>query len=260
MKRTDKPAKNINILGSVVDLVDFDMIRETLDRWVQANGQRCRMMVVTGFHGLSQAHRDPNFHRILKGADLWVPDGIAPVLVARMRGHKEAWRTPGMDVMKNFLSLANEKGYSSFFYGDTEDTLARLRQNLERDYPNHRIAGTYSPPFRPLSEDEDKEIVQMINDARPDVVWVGLGLPKQEIWVHEHKGQLNAKAAIGVGAAFGFLAGKVKRCPDWLGNRGLEWIYRFVLEPRKLWRRDLIDGPRFLWHVGLELMGLRKYG
>ncbi len=251
--------RKVEILGSRVDLVSLEELRDTLDTWMRAGDRRCRMMAVTGFHGLWEAHRRPEFARILRSADLWAPDGIAPILVARMKGQKDARRTPGMDVMKTFFALANEQGYSSFFYGDTEDTLARLRASVERQYPGHRVAGTYSPPFRALSEAEDRKIVGMINDTRPDVVWVGLGLPKQDIWVHEHKNRLNAKAAIGVGAAFGFLAGKVKRCPDWLGNCGLEWAYRFAMEPRKLWRRDLIDGPRFLWHVGLELTGFKKY-
>jgi N-acetylglucosaminyldiphosphoundecaprenol N-acetyl-beta-D-mannosaminyltransferase len=254
-----RPSRNLHILGSRVDLVTLGEIRDRLDGWIRADDRRCRMMAVTGFHGLWEAHRNPAFGRILRSADLWVPDGIAPIAVARIKGFSAARRTPGMDVMRTFLDLANEKGYSSYFYGDTDDTLTRLRANLERDYPNHRVAGTFSPPFRPLTPEEDREIVEMINAARPDVVWVGLGLPKQDIWVHEHRDRLDARAAIGVGAAFGFLAGKVKRCPDWLGNRGLEWAYRFAMEPRKLWRRDLLDGPRFLWHVGLELAGLRKY-
>lgn len=251
--------QKLKMLGSEVDLVNMDQIRQTMDEWIQNRSGRCRQMVVTGFHGLWEAYQRPEFRRILNGADLWVPDGIAPVWVARLKGKRNVTRTPGMEVLKDFLALANERGYRSFFYGDTEDTLQRLTVNLERDYPGHKVVGTYSPPFRALTPEEDEAIVQMINDARPDVVWVGLGLPKQDIWVHAHKARLNAAFAVGVGAAFGFMAGKVRRCPDWLGNHGLEWAYRFAMEPRKLWRRDLLDGPRFLWHVGLELAGLRRY-
>jgi len=251
--------KSVRVLGSDVQLVDLACIRRTLDAWVRSEDGVCRQMIVTGFHGLYRAHWDPVYRRIARGADLWVPDGIAPVALARLKGMRGVVRTPGQDIVRTFLRLAEEKGYSSYFYGDREEVLQKMRLKVEREYPRHRVAGTYSPPFRPLTEEEDREIVERINAARPDIVWVGLGMPKQDIWAYEHKGRLNAKAVIGVGAVFGFLAGTVRRCPDWIGNRGLEWLYRLCMEPRKLWRRDLIEGPCFLWHVMLEQLGIRKY-
>jgi len=134
-----------------------------------------------------------------------------------------------------------------------------MREKLTRSWPGHRIAGTFSPPFRGLSTQEDQEAVERINEARPDVLWVGLGAPRQDRWIHERLARLRVPVAIGVGAAFGFIAGTVQRCPEWMGSMGLEWAHRFAKEPKKLWRRDLIDGPKFVFHLGMELVGLRDY-
>jgi len=240
-------------------LVRPPAVIEVIERWVGEPGPPCRRVVVTGFHGIWEAHRDPEFKAILNSADLWVPDGIAPVWVARLRGFRGVRRIPGAELMRAFFQRANEKGYRSFFYGDTEETLAALRGKLEAEYPNHRIAGTFSPPFRAISPEEDDAHVAMINAARPDVLWVGLGLPKQDRWIFEHRDRLRVPVAVGVGAAFGFLSGKIKRAPAWSGRCGFEWLWRLAHEPRKLWRRDLLDGPRFVFHVLLELCRIRKY-
>ncbi|MBM4032639.1 MAG: WecB/TagA/CpsF family glycosyltransferase [Planctomycetes bacterium] len=252
-------AAAVKILGSRVDLVDFARAMGTIEGWIAEPDAPCRRVVVTGFHGIWEAHRDPGLRAILNSADLWVPDGIAPVWVARLRGFRGVRRIPGAELMRAFFGRANERGYSSFFYGDTAATLAALRERLEREYPGHKVAGTFSPPFGAVSPEEDAAHVKMINDARPDVLWVGLGLPKQERWIFEHQKRLKVPVAVGVGAAFGFLSGKVRRAPAWVGRCGLEWLWRLAHEPGKLWRRDILDGPRFLAHVLLELCGIRKY-
>jgi N-acetylglucosaminyldiphosphoundecaprenol N-acetyl-beta-D-mannosaminyltransferase len=155
------------------------------------------------------------------------------------------------------LELADRRGYGSYFYGDTDETLFALQQRLGERYPGHRIAGVWSPPFRALSPEEDAADVARINAARPDVLWVGLGLPKQESWIHAHLDRLQVPVVVGVGAAFGFMSGQVSRVPAWIGDAGFEWVWRFVAEPRKLWRRDLIDGPRFVWHGLRESLSYR---
>jgi len=251
----------LHVLGSRIHMIDIPGLVGIMDGWISDNaaGRKCRQIVVTGFHGLWVAHNKPDFRAILNSADLWVPDGIAPVWIAKLKGMKSAVRTPGADSMRAYFELADRKGYRSYFYGDTDHTLAELKKKLEEKYPGHIVAGVYSPPFRKLTPDEDEEIVRMINATRPDVVWIGLGLPKQDIWIYEHKDRLNAPIAVGVGAAFAFHAGTVKRVPEWIGNIGMEWLWRLLREPRKLWRRALIEGPQFVWHVALELTGLRKY-
>jgi N-acetylglucosaminyldiphosphoundecaprenol N-acetyl-beta-D-mannosaminyltransferase len=170
-----------------------------------------------------------------------------------MRGHRDVARAPGTEIMVEFLKRADRMGYSSYFYGDTEPTLAALCDTVARRFPRHRIAGAYSPPFRSLTSSEEVAIIKRINEARPDILWVALGMPKQDIWIHDRLDRLKVPVAIGVGAAFAFVAGTVPRCPEWIGNAGFEWVYRLLKEPSKLWRRDLLDGPQFLFHAGLEL-------
>ena len=245
---------SIQILGSSVHLVSTARTVDHIEHWIRKHDGRCRQVIVTGFHGLLEAHKNPGIRSILNGAELWVPDGIAPIWVARLYGHRNVERAPGAEIMREFFRRANHKGYSSYFYGDTDATLAVLKTTLARDFPGHRVVGAFSPPFRTLSPQEDQKIIDRIKAARPDVLWVGLGMPKQDIWIYERLHRLNVPVAIGVGAAFAFSAGTVQRCPEWIGSMGFEWVYRFLREPKKLWRRDILDGPQFLFRVGLEML------
>lgn len=245
---------SIQILGSRVHLVSVASTVDHIERWIETWDGRCHRVVVTGFHGLWEAHQNPGLRSVLNSAELWAPDGIAPVWVARLRGQRNVDRAPGAEIMREFFHRANQKGYRSYFYGDTDLTLSALRYTLSRDYPGHKVVGAFSPPFRPLTPSEDVAIVEGINAARPDVLWVGLGMPKQDIWIHQRLQRLNVPVAIGVGAAFAFVAGTVPRCPGWIGRTGFEWVYRFLKEPKKLWRRDLLDGPRFLFLLALEMI------
>ncbi len=244
----------VNILGSRVHLLSTQRTVDHIEDWIRLRDGSCRQIVATGFHGLLEASRSEKVHSVLNSAELWVPDGIAPVWIARMRGHSEAVRSPGPEVFAEFLNRANLKGYSSFFYGDTEQTLAALTATVKSKYPGHRVVGAFSPPFRSMTAEEDQAIIDRINDARPDVLWVALGLPKQDVWIHERMSRLKVPVAVGVGAAFAFVAGTVPRCPDWIGRAGFEWVFRLMAEPKKLWRRDFLDGPVFIYRAGLELL------
>lgn len=246
---------SVRILGSSVHLVQIPEVLEIMAHWIEGGGSTCHHVVVTGMHGLIEGHKNEDFKAILNSSDLFVPDGISPIWIARHLGFPLEKRVTGSDLMFEFLKLAEKKGYRSFFYGDTVDTLELLTTRLNERLPGLQIAGTFSPPFHPLTHAEDVDVIRMINDSRSDVLWVGLGLPKQERWIYEHRSKLNVPVAVGVGAAFKFLSGKVKRAPSWIGDHGLEWLWRFIHEPKKLWRRVLIDGPRFLFYVGLELRG-----
>ena len=259
MLNTPANTAAVSVLGSRVHLITVDQTVDQIERWIGDKDGHCRRVVVTGFHGLWEAHKDASYRAMLNSAELWVPDGIAPVWAARVRGYHKVRRAPGTEIMKEFFRRANGRGYSSYFYGDTEATLAKLREKLRDSWPGHRIAGTFSPPFRPLTLQEDQEAIERINGARPDVLWVGLGAPKQDRWIYERLARLRVPVAIGVGAAFAFVSGTVQRCPEWMGSMGLEWVYRLGKEPTKLWRRDLIDGPKFLFHLGMELAGLHKH-
>jgi N-acetylglucosaminyldiphosphoundecaprenol N-acetyl-beta-D-mannosaminyltransferase len=245
----------IEVLGSEFHRVQNPEVLATMERWILREPSKCHFIVNTGFHGLWTAYKDPHFREIVKACDLFSPDGIATVWISRLKKKPIPDRATSAELMRMYFERANVTGYSSFFYGDTRETLDALRENLERDFPGHRVAGIYSPPFRELTTKEDKEIVDRINSSGADVLWVGMGLPKQERWIFEHKARLRVPVAIGVGACFGFFSGRVKRAPQWIGRMGLEWLWRLAMEPKKLWRRDLIDGPRFVWHVLWEFAG-----
>jgi N-acetylglucosaminyldiphosphoundecaprenol N-acetyl-beta-D-mannosaminyltransferase len=252
------PTPRVPILGSQVDLVSVVEVVDRIEGWIAEGSRSCRRIVASGFHGLWKAHQDPAVRQILNTADLWAPDGIAPVWMARLQGHRNVERAPGAEIMREFLRRAHSNGLSSYFYGDSEATLAALRLRIEADFPGHRVAGMYSPPFRALTPEEDQIVIDRINATRPDVLWVALGLPKQDIWIHERLHHLRVPVAVGVGAAFGFLSGAVDRCPDWIGRSGFEWVYRFLKEPRKLWRRDLLEGPRFILSALWEFLKKRR--
>jgi len=249
----------VRILGSRVHMLQIPDVLAIMEHWIQTEPAHCHQMVVTGMHGLIEGHRDQQFRTILNSVDLFVPDGISPVWIARCYGFPLKKRATGGDLMTEFCQLSNQRGYRNFFYGDTEDTLQLLREKLKEKLPNLKIAGTFSPPFRPFTHEEDEEIIKMINESQADVLWVGLGLPKQERWIFEHRSRLNVPVAIGIGAAFKFLSGKVKRAPSWIGDHGLEWLWRFLHEPRKLWRRVLLDGPQFVYYVLLEISAKKNW-
>jgi N-acetylglucosaminyldiphosphoundecaprenol N-acetyl-beta-D-mannosaminyltransferase len=255
---TSTEARTVQVLGSTVHLISVTKTVDQIEDWVNAEDRRCRRVIVTGFHGLLEADKDPRLHAIVNSAEIWAPDGIAPVLVARLCGHRNVQRTPGAEIMLEFFRRANQKGYSSYFYGGTDAMLMALSERVSSEYPGHKIVGAFAPPFRSLTPAEDAEVIERITKARPDVLWVGLGMPKQDVWIHERLDRLKVPVAIGVGAAFAFVAGIVPRCPQWIGRMGFEWAYRLFREPQKLWRRDLIQGPEFLLRLAFELTGLRR--
>lgn len=247
----------MDILGVHVHLVQNEQVLQTMEQWI-ARRSRCHFIVNTGFHGLHVALEDEQFKRIVNSADLFSPDGIATVWLARLLGKELRQRATSAELMALYFEKGKRTGYRSFFFGDTEETLEALESKLKERYPGHQIVGTYSPPFREHTEEEKRGMVEMINAAKPDVLWVGLGLPKQERWIYENLDKLEVPVAIGVGACFGFFSGRVKRVPRWIGEAGFEWAWRLLAEPRKLWRRDLIEGPRFLWLLARNWSRLKE--
>jgi len=258
MSAADRGHPQVSILGSRVDLPSHEAALAQIRGWVAAPGGVCHQVVVTGFHGLWEASRDPELRGILNAADLWVPDGIAPVWIARVRGHEQATRLPGAELMAAVFEEGRERGFRHYFYGDTDDTLAALRATVERRWPGNEVVGAYSPPFRHHTPEELAQHVARINDSGADFLWVALGLPKQDRWIHAHREALRVPVAVGVGAAFAFVAGTVERAPAWMGRAGLEWLYRLAQEPRKCWQRSLVEGPQFLYAVFQEQARLRR--
>ena len=236
---------SLRVLGVHIHLAQMDQVLEVIDDWI-AKRERFHYVVATGMHGVMEARRRPYFKEVIDSAGIFVPDGYSLVAVARLRGFKIKNRVSGPDLMWEACRRAEESGHSVFFYGDTDDTLQALSNKLKKQLPRLEIAGMHSPPFRPLTDEEDAEEVSMINASGADILWIGLGLPRQEQWMFEHRDQLNVPVAVGVGAAFKFLSGQVKRAPRWIGENGFEWLWRFIQEPRRVWRRVLIDGPHFV--------------
>jgi len=246
------------VLGVPVHSVDVEGTLECMSRWIE-DRDRSRWIAVTSSHGIVEGFKKADFKEILESASLSIPDGMWTARVAGKKLSSAPRRVRGADLLLKFCELANQEGYSSYFYGDTDEVLEALGSRLRSQFPSLKIAGSYSPPFRTLTPEEDAEIVEAINRARPDVLWVGLGLPKQERWIYEHRNQLKVPVIVAVGAAFKFVAGKVKEAPRPVSNLGLEWFWRLLSEPKKCWHRSLIYGPQFALHSYLELKGIRKY-
>jgi len=250
---------SIKVLGVTVHMVEIPGLVDCMSYWIENEQDRCHQIVNTGMHGIMIARRESEFKDLLNSADMFFPDGISVLWVARGRGFKLRKRLTGPELMPEFFKVANERGYSSFFYGDTQETLDELSVKMKERFPGATISGAYSPPFRDLTPEEDEEIIDMINAAKPDVLWVGLGCPKQDRWISEHRDRLNVPVAIGVGAYFKFHSGRVSRAPSWIGNLGFEWLWRLIKEPRLVWRRVFIDSPIFLTASALELIGIKRY-
>ncbi len=221
-----------------------------ISRWIAA-GER-HYVCVTGVHGIMESRRDPELRRIHAEAGLVTPDGMPAVWCAHWAGAKHVERVYGPDLMVAVLARAEEEGWRSFFYGGKEGVPDALAARLWQRFPGLQVCGTYSPPFRPLTGDEQEAVVRRIEDARPDLVWVGLSTPKQERWMAEFRPRLSAAALLGVGAAFDIHAGLLRQAPAWMRRRGLEWLYRVYREPRRLWRRYLRNNPAFVLAVLLR--------
>ena len=177
-----------------------------------------------------------------------IPDGGPLSSVGRKRGFSNMKRTTGPDYMKEILKISAEEGFRHYFYGSTERTLNKLSKILEKRYPNVQVVGMYSPPFRPLTKEEDEEVIRMINESQADFVWIGLGAPKQERWMADHKGKVKG-LMVGVGAAFDYEAGNIERAPMWMQKANLEWLYRLLQEPKRLFKRYFYTNTKFVWNA-----------
>jgi N-acetylglucosaminyldiphosphoundecaprenol N-acetyl-beta-D-mannosaminyltransferase len=216
-------------------------------------------VVVCPVYTVMVCQEDAHFRSVVNRAGMVTPDGMPLVFVSRRMGYRHASRVYGPDLMLAASELSAQKGYANFYYGGAAGVPEQLAEMLTRRCPGLRVTGAYSPPFRALTPEEDQAIVDRINDAAPDIVWVALGSPRQDLWMAEHRDRLNAPVLIGVGAAFDFHTGRIRQAPLWMQRSALEWLFRLMTEPRRLWRRYLIYNPKFLFHISLQLLGLRAY-
>lgn len=232
------------ILGVPVSLVGLEDAVGTVLDWVAT--AQSHYVCVRDVHGVMRAQESPELMALHEGAGLVTPDGMPLVWLARHRGHRDVNRACGSDLVVEICRASVELGIRHYFYGGKPDVANRLASLLATRFPGLQVAGCYCPPFRPLSNDEDEHITAQIAATRPQIVWVGLSTPTQEFWMRDHVGRIPGATLMGVGAAFDFLTGDVKRAPHWMRRRGLEWLHRLWSEPRRLWRRYLLLAPQFI--------------
>ena len=246
-----------NILGVGVNTINMPQAVEKIEELVCRG--RSHYVCVTGVHGVVESQRDARLRQIHNAASLVTPDGMPLVWASHMMGYRWVDQVCGSDLMLEVCKRTVSKGYRHFLYGGAPGVPERLAERLRKQIPGLQICGVYSPPYRELTNQEDEEIVRLINEANPHIVWVGLSTPKQEYWMSRQVGNLNSSLMIGVGAAFDFHAGLKPRAPVWMRHCGLEWLFRLCCEPKRLWRRYLFSIPLFAKLIVLQLLRLRRF-
>jgi N-acetylglucosaminyldiphosphoundecaprenol N-acetyl-beta-D-mannosaminyltransferase len=244
------------IVGTNVDATSYGQAVETVARW-SGSGESKYVCVAT-VNQVMEAYDSPEFLGVMNGADLVTPDGMPLVWGLRLLGHKEATRVYGPDLTPILLERAAAEGFPVGFYGGAPEVLERLVQVVTGRFPALQVAYAYSPPFRPLTREEDERVVAEINASGARIVFIGLNSPKQDYWMAAHRCRVQA-VMLGVGAAFDFLAGAKAQAPRWMMRIGMEWLFRFATEPRRLWKRYLKHNPRFVVLFALQLLGWKKF-
>lgn len=238
-----------NILGVNIAAIDMQWLLNFLNENIsELSGD---YICVSNVHTTVTAYEDEQYREVQNGGILAIPDGGPLSTVGQKRGFINMKRTTGPSLMGEIFKISTLKGYRHYFYGSTNETLKKLYSVLEEMYPGIQIAGMYSPPFRLMSEEEDKMAVEKINETQPDFVWVGLGAPKQEKWMAAHQGKVNG-LMIGVGAGFDYHAGNISRAPEWMQKNNLEWLYRLMLDPRRLFKRYWHTNTKFIWNAMIK--------
>ena len=247
----------VNVLGVGISVLNMQSALGEIAAAVC--GKRKGYICVRDAHGVMLAQEDAAFRRILNEAFLCTPDGMPMVWMGRLRGHREMSRVYGPDLMLEVCAWSEKNPCRHFFYGGVPGVAEMLAEKLKAKFPKLEVVGTYTPPFRPLNPEEEKELQEMVRSAKPDILWVGLSTPKQEKFMAEFLPKLDATLMIGVGAAFDFHSGRVRQAPRWMQRSGLEWFYRLCSEPRRLAKRYFKNNPLFALKITGQLCGLKKY-
>ena len=250
---TDK----VNILGFGISKINIEGVIKQVGQYIGGGGYH--YVLASNVHTVMMSQQDDYYRRISNKADICLPDGKPLVWAAELLEEARIERICGRDLMMSLCQESLKSGYSHYFFGGRETVLKSLIKKLRTKYPGLNIAGSYSPPFRPPTHEEDAQIIQMINESKADIVWVGLGAPKQERWIAEHLGKIESPVMVAVGAAFDFLAGNVSQAPQWIQKAGLEWLYRFSIEPHRLWRRYVLNNPRYIYLLLCQRLKLREF-
>lgn len=245
-----------NILGVRVNALKVILTLNIIEDWIEKRNNN--YICITPAHSIMDCYKDHELRNIFNKSGLTTPDGMAVVWIMRLLGFKETERVYGPDLMNSVCEMSVLKGWKHYFYGGAPDIAEALHEGLLMLYPGLNVVGTFSPPFRELTKEEDELIIKQINQTAADIVWVGISSPKQERWMFNHLGKIKAPVMVGVGAAFDFLSGNKKQAPLWIQKCGFEWLYRFIQEPKRLWPRYK-QYPLFIVLVLLQILGIKDY-
>lgn len=247
--------QRVKILDALVDVLTMDSAINCIESWI--NKKKKKYVCVAPVSTIVQMLDHKDYCQIVNHADMVTPDGMPIVWVAKAKGHKGISRVCGPDMMTRICVDPCLAHWRHFFFGATTETLELLRKRLKILNPDLKVCGSYAPPFRDRAVKEDDAVIQLINDAQPDILWVGIGSPKQDYWMALNRDRLDAPVIVGIGAAFDFLAGVKPRAPEWMQQIGMEWFFRLCCEPRRLWRRYMIGNSKFLYELLKEALGFR---
>jgi N-acetylglucosaminyldiphosphoundecaprenol N-acetyl-beta-D-mannosaminyltransferase len=254
----DAPAdQRCDVLGVGISATNLAMAVQTVARWIRTRARH--YVTITGVHGVMESQRDPELKRIHNDAGLVTPDGMPMVWMNWLRGNKHVDRVYGPDFMLDVCAESIKQGWKHYLYGGADGVAEQLAGKLRAKFPGLQVVGTYCPPFRPLTAEEDQQVCDAINRSGADIVWVGLSTPKQEYWMARHVGRVEAPVMVGVGAAFDFHAGLKSQAPRWMQRSGLEWFFRLLTEPKRLWKRYLVNNPLFVYYLLLQRLGLKAF-
>jgi len=252
-----KPGDAAKVLGIAVEALNMD---RTLERIVtELEERRKGYICMAGVHGIMEAHRDPRLAAIYASAAITAPDGTPTVWVGRWQGHRKMQRVAGPELMLEVFRREEFAHYTHFLYGGDKGVAEQLKECLTRRFPHTRIVGTYMPPFRDLNKAEAESLIERVRELKPDIIWVGISTPQQERFMQRYLRQLDTTLMFGVGAAFDYHTGRIRDSPQWVKNIGMQWLHRLIQDPRRLWKRYLRNNTAFLWHIALQLIGLRDY-
>jgi N-acetylglucosaminyldiphosphoundecaprenol N-acetyl-beta-D-mannosaminyltransferase len=250
-------AEQVNVLGVGVHAVDMRSTASLIEAWIRSGDKG--YVCLTGVHGIMEAQRDLALKSIFAEALLVAPDGMPTVWMGHMQGFPAMQRVFGPDLMADIISRDEFRNCSHFFCGGECGVAESLRDAMLQRFPWVQIIGTYSPPFRPMTVMEESELEAKVRSLRPDIIWVGLSTPKQERFMARYLPVLDTKLMVGVGAAFLFHTGAIRDSPTWVKLAGLQWLHRLLQEPSRLWRRYLMNNPRFIFYALLQSMGVKHY-
>ncbi|HBR15396.1 MAG TPA: glycosyltransferase [Candidatus Omnitrophica bacterium] len=246
----------MDVLGVKVSVTNPQEALRTIAHWIETRQKT--YVCIAPVSTIVDCQSDAEYLQIINGAGMTTPDGMPLVWLGKLKGIKSLERTYGPDLMVALCGLSQGKGYRHYFYGGTTKTNELLLTKLKERFPQLIIAGAYAPPFLSMRDREEEHVLAAINQAQPDILWVGLGSPKQDYWMANHRDKLDVPVMIGIGAAFDFIAGTKPQAPVWMRTSGLEWFFRFCCEPKRLWKRYLVGNPKFLYLLCREALSNKR--